>query len=384
MEHTSSHTATTSATAPLRLADNLIRLRRGKKLTQEQLADFIGVTKASVSKWEKGQTLPDILLLPELASFFDVSVDALLGYEPQLSKEQIGKIYLELSADFARLPFEEVMDRSRRLMKKYYACYPFLFQLCTLWLNHFMLAKEQTRQTEILADIETLCTHILDNCRNTGICSDTAILKGIVQLQLGRTQEVIDGLKEILNPIRLSAQTDTILIQAYLTQGDTEKAASYTQMSMFSHLIAFVGCSVARLGMEQADLAACEETIRRLEALFELYDMEALHFNAASQFYYQAAAVYSTHQEKEKALRWLERFARCVERFAANGAALNVTPYFSLVKPWFDSLDIQNHAPRDLKVILASSAEAPKNPIFNFLKDDPAFRGICRRLTKGE
>ena len=77
----------------LNFSDNIIRLRHRKKITQEQLADFIGVTKASVSKWETKQSMPDVLLLPRLASFFDVSIDELLGYEPQLSKEQIQKIY---------------------------------------------------------------------------------------------------------------------------------------------------------------------------------------------------------------------------------------------------------------------------------------------------
>ncbi len=42
------------------LPDNLIRLRHEKNITQEQLADFLGVTKASVSKWENRQSMPDI------------------------------------------------------------------------------------------------------------------------------------------------------------------------------------------------------------------------------------------------------------------------------------------------------------------------------------
>ena len=45
------------------------------------------VTKASVSKWETGQSYPDILLLPKLATFFNVTVDELIGYEPQLNRK---------------------------------------------------------------------------------------------------------------------------------------------------------------------------------------------------------------------------------------------------------------------------------------------------------
>ncbi len=67
----------------LNLAENLIRLRREKEVTQEEVANFIGVTKASVSKWETKQSLPDILLLPVIASYYGVTVDELLGYKPQ-------------------------------------------------------------------------------------------------------------------------------------------------------------------------------------------------------------------------------------------------------------------------------------------------------------
>ena len=102
----------------LHFSENLVRLRREKKLTQEQLADFIGVTKAAISKWETKQSLPDLLILPKLSSFFDISIDALLGYQPQLSREEIRRIYHTLAGDFSERPFDDVMEESRKLVKK--------------------------------------------------------------------------------------------------------------------------------------------------------------------------------------------------------------------------------------------------------------------------
>ena len=89
----------------LNLSSNLVRFRRERKITQEQLAEFIGVTKASVSKWETGQSTPDIMILPQLASYFDVTIDELIGYAPQLSKEQIQKLYQDFAKDFSCRPF---------------------------------------------------------------------------------------------------------------------------------------------------------------------------------------------------------------------------------------------------------------------------------------
>ena len=56
---------------------NLRRLRLEKKLTQEQLANILGVSVQSVSRWECGNTLPDVMLLPDIARLYGVTIDDL-------------------------------------------------------------------------------------------------------------------------------------------------------------------------------------------------------------------------------------------------------------------------------------------------------------------
>lgn len=65
----------------LRLAENIRTMRKARVLTQEQLAEVLGVTVGAVYKWEAGLSIPDVHLLMEMADFFDTSVDVLLGYE---------------------------------------------------------------------------------------------------------------------------------------------------------------------------------------------------------------------------------------------------------------------------------------------------------------
>ena len=65
----------------LSLAENIRILRKERKMTQEKLAEALGVTVGAVYKWESGQSLPELNLLVETADFFDTSVDALLGYK---------------------------------------------------------------------------------------------------------------------------------------------------------------------------------------------------------------------------------------------------------------------------------------------------------------
>lgn len=65
---------------PLKLNERIMLLRKEKGITQEELAQALGVTNQAVSKWESAQCCPDIQLLPNIATFFDVSIDWLMGY----------------------------------------------------------------------------------------------------------------------------------------------------------------------------------------------------------------------------------------------------------------------------------------------------------------
>lgn len=63
----------------LNLSENLKRLRKDRGITQEELAGFIGVSYQAISKWERDEGYPDITLLPSIASFFNVTLDELIG-----------------------------------------------------------------------------------------------------------------------------------------------------------------------------------------------------------------------------------------------------------------------------------------------------------------
>lgn len=69
----------------LKLHDTISYYRKQMNLTQEALAQKLGVTNQSVSKWESAQCYPDISLIPQLAEIFEISIDELFGKEPRIS-----------------------------------------------------------------------------------------------------------------------------------------------------------------------------------------------------------------------------------------------------------------------------------------------------------
>lgn len=65
----------------IKLAENIRSFRKQRSMTQEQLAEVLGVTVGAVYKWEARLSSPELSLIMEMADFFDTSVDVLLGYE---------------------------------------------------------------------------------------------------------------------------------------------------------------------------------------------------------------------------------------------------------------------------------------------------------------
>ncbi len=365
----------------LNIGENICRLRRGRKLTQEQLAHFIGVTKGSVSKWETGQSMPDITLLPRLAAYFDITVDELIDYQPLLSREQITKLYRDFALEFVSGSFQNVMDKIQDYVKRYYSCYPFLFQVCVLWLNHYMLAEDGEEQREILRSIVKLCEHIKENCRDVGICNDTIVLQGIAYLTLGQAQEVVDALEGVSKQNKLVNQGGLVISQAYMMLGEKEKAESYTQAAMYSAVLNLIGNATQYLSIRSDDLTICDETISRIEQVAEAYEYRKLHPNNMAVFEYQAALCYALHEEKQKAIKHMGRYVACLEElFSADILVLHGDAYFDGIEEWLKEPLGSMVAPRSRKLVIEDCIQTLSQSVFTILDGEPEYERLKSRV----
>lgn len=130
------------------LAQKLREFRKKQGLTQEQLAEAMGVTVGAVSKWESGASTPDVSLILELADFFETSVDVLLGYTQQSAS---------LEDSVCRL-------RDLRIQKEYEAAFREAEKALQRFPNNFQVVYESARIYQ-LAGLERCDKAALIRCQ---------------------------------------------------------------------------------------------------------------------------------------------------------------------------------------------------------------------------
>ena len=80
----------------MRIGEQIKNYRKTEGLTQEQVANYLGVSTPAVNKWEKGNTYPDISLLPALARLLKIDMNELFSFREELTEKEIGQFVNEL------------------------------------------------------------------------------------------------------------------------------------------------------------------------------------------------------------------------------------------------------------------------------------------------
>ena len=139
----------------LNISESIRRLRREADMTQEEVATALGVTYQAVSRWENGQSYPDIELLPSLAALFGVDMDRLFGIDGDNMEAQFDKYHRE---DDALENAEEKID----LVKSYIDAFPgevyFKMRLLDLYSS---MGLEYTDKR--LPEMRRLCHYVVDH-----------------------------------------------------------------------------------------------------------------------------------------------------------------------------------------------------------------------------
>ncbi|AXU53393.1 helix-turn-helix transcriptional regulator [Clostridioides difficile] len=223
------------------------RLRKERNLTQEQLAKFIGVSTPAVSKWESGNSYPDIELLPLLADFFNVSIDKLLNYKIDLSEEEVMKIYKELESGFARIEidlsteepkeeFRQDLESVKKLSNMYIEKYPKSYLLKLRICSLYQMYSYKFGKSELNDRVKETTNILEDIVRNT----DDIQIKETALIILSNAYCMLEDYEKAelyLNMIHKSiGDTSVNLAMIYLKQNRLEEAEILLQNKLFSNV----------------------------------------------------------------------------------------------------------------------------------------------------
>lgn len=178
----------------LSLSSNISRLRKERSMTQEQLAEALGVTFASVSKWERGAATPELNLIAEMADLFGVSLDALVGFEIQdgaiaALEERILNLQREKK-------YEEAILEAEKALLRYPSDFRIVYRSGELYT---FAGIEQNDERKIRRSIEILEKAVLLLPQNTDSdISEVSIKNRIAQsyIVLGQYEKGIEILKK--------------------------------------------------------------------------------------------------------------------------------------------------------------------------------------------
>lgn len=142
----------------MRIGEQIKNHRKNVGFTQEQVAEYLGVSTPAVNKWEKGNTYPDISLLPVLARLLKIDMNELFSFREELTQKEIGQFVNELT-EISLENFTEAFERAVSKIQEYPHCDLLIYSIAAvlngaLTLSDLEDEKKSEYNTAIISWLE--------------------------------------------------------------------------------------------------------------------------------------------------------------------------------------------------------------------------------------
>ena len=249
----------------IKISENIKRLRKAKKITQEGLAEIFNVTPAAVSKWENNETYPDITLLFPLSHFFGVSIDELMGYDYMLIEEEIKKVKEEIHNTWY---VNNDWNKAKELVTSARSAYPNDYEIMVNYL-FFTTGGVADNDPNVLIqnekEIIKVCDLILEGCDVENYRLEAINYKAKVLYAKGDKESALELLNNFPSFYNASGQK----IEQLYKKGTKEY---YNQLtSNLYELAKFVGNKFGKY-ISYDDKLSNEEKIDKVTKLVKLYN----------------------------------------------------------------------------------------------------------------
>lgn len=299
-----------------------------------------------------------------------------------MEKEDIKKLYLRLSKDFSVLPFDKVLAECLEIIKKYYSCYPLLFQLGALLINHIAQTSNPEQTTQITEKALECFQRVRFRADEPNLQKEALLMEAFCLLQLQRPSEVIDNLE----PIEMQAGSpEPLLASAYRMAGNDREAKKILQVGIYKGIMTLFDLFPSYLNLCLNDAEQFAEACQRFYQIANTFQIKTLHPSILLGIYITIAQGWLALGDTEQALDVLTQYTDLAVS-DIYPLRLHGDKFFDLLDKWFENEQMTgSFPPRNETLIRHSMTQAlSENPVFLPLAENPRFQAMVNRLRANE
>lgn len=252
----------------MQLGRKIRALRKARNISQEVLAQFLGVSFQAVSKWENETAMPDITLIPAIASFFDIATDDLFDYN-RLEMER--RVFEICNAAYA-FRFSNPA-KSEAILREGLKQYPGNDVI----LNNILCVLEPAERSE---EIITICKTLIEGTRDDEVKYDALRILADTYHQTGQQALVEPTLEQIPEIYFTKLQQ-----MAFLLEGDKALDAARKQMGLSLDETVDMLCIMCDRLREKGENTEADKYARIAKGILEMFQREEGEIFETSNFY---------------------------------------------------------------------------------------------------
>lgn len=360
----------------LKIGEVIKKLRREKGMTQEQLADIMGVSIPAVSKWESGITYPDITILPSIARLFDVSIDRLMNFNVDLSEEEILSIIEKLEVFIREENIQQYLNECEKYANKYTNNHKLKSNLAALNTMAYVSIRDKNTQDILVDNSIKYLLDIVDNTNDIELKESSLAQLSSQYIMKNEPYKAEEAIKKIYKP---ACNPDTMLPLIYMQQGKLQEARELMQKNLYMSLMESIGAA-GSLGVtyyncdeytneEYVDFDKAERYFRLVLDIKEiLEDDKTMYSN-----YLNLAHIALIKKEEDKCIEYLQTMISYVRK-------TNLNNYTQISTMWcFNEIKEENTSMKmDIYAMLIKSVEET----FSDLNNNKRYLEIVKELKK--
>lgn len=344
--------------------------RRELGMTQEQLAQYLGVSTPAVSKWEKGITCPDIAILPSLARLLKIDLNTLFCFHEELTQQELSDFCNVLKITAEECGIVAAFDRAEEMMRSYPNNESLMLNV-TLSLDGMMQLSDipESESTELIAKTEAWYRHLSESNEpmTRNVANYMLVNRHIDRGDMEQAQLILDAMPDRNNIVADYADKLMLQVKIYMKQDRAADAAKELEQAL---LTGINKVQLYLLKLADAELAAGEsdkakhiaQVHQDMVKLFDLWECSA---------YTAALSLAMEFKDKEQILPLLHGILR------------------TALEPWDMGASCLYHriAGTEKKAVDKGMVSALLHSVsqyaeYDFLRDDPRFQNILEECNQ--